>query len=137
VVDDRFAALGRRPYILIVDDSDTARGLVQMVLEGQQFEVAVACDGREALDYVARRVPDLIVTDGLMPHVDGPTLVRRLRENPDTSHIPVIALTSGEPREWLGTADGPEPDAVLRKSAQVTPLLDCVNQLLAKVSRGA
>lgn len=132
VVDDRFAALGRRPRVLVVEDSETARGLLQAVLEARQLDVAIACDGGEALEYLKHHLPDLIVTDGLMPVVDGPTLLREVRENPRLSRLPVIALTSGAPGDWQREPDGPQPDAILSKSPDLEPFLKLVHELLAR-----
>ena len=119
-----------RARILIVDDSETARGLLQMVVQAQDFDVETAADGAEALAAIQRHAPDLIVTDGVMPGIDGPTLFRRLKADPETRQIPVIALTSGDPGDWQATPDGPGPDGILEKSADVQPLLALLDQLL-------
>ena len=80
--------------VLIVDDDvDIARFLeINLKLEG--FEVMVAHDGAEALDAVAQRVPDLVLTDVMMPGVDGVELCRRLRADAATANIPIIMLTA-------------------------------------------
>jgi CheY-like chemotaxis protein len=122
-----------RAYVVIVDDSETARGMLQMVFEAQDLEVSAAADGGEALALIEGRRPDLIVTDGVMPGVDGPTFVRRLKVNPATSLIPVIALTSGEPGEWQTGEGGPQPDAILRKSPDFAALVARVNQFLTRL----
>lgn len=80
--------------VLVVDDDvDIARFLeINLKLEG--FDVIVAHDGREALDAVAEQLPDLILTDVMMPGVDGVELCRRLRADAATANIPIIMLTA-------------------------------------------
>jgi signal transduction histidine kinase len=82
-----------RPRILLVDDEESMRKVVADLL-ADEFEVETAADGEQALVAVLRSRPDLIITDIVMPLLDGVELVRRLRESPNTSSIPVL-LTSG------------------------------------------
>ena len=88
-----------RARVLVVDDSPTALYLLRTVFESEQYDVVTATDGNEGLDEVHRRAPDLIVTDSVMPGLDGFALLRRLRENPATRLIPVVMLTSGDPSD--------------------------------------
>lgn len=80
--------------VLVVDDDvDIARFLeINLLLEG--FEVQVAHGGREALERVAEQPPDLVLTDVMMPGVDGVELCRRLRADAATAHVPVIMLSA-------------------------------------------
>lgn len=79
---------------LVAEDSKTQAFQLRTLLEANGFEVVVAPDGEEALAAVARRRPDVIVSDVLMPRRDGFALCRRLKEDPQTASIPVILLTS-------------------------------------------
>jgi CheY-like chemotaxis protein len=83
--------LGR---ILVVDDDDWIISGVSVVLTGAGFEVTSACDGRAGLAAALRKKPDLIITDVMMPEMDGWTFVRRLRSNPEFALVPVLFLTS-------------------------------------------
>jgi class 3 adenylate cyclase len=84
--------------ILVVDDQRTNAEMVSGLLRNLGYEVDVALDGESALDVVRSRCPDLVVSDILMPRMDGYELCRRLRANPETALLPVILVTSAEPQ---------------------------------------
>jgi len=95
------AALGK---ILVVDDNVSLVRMLEGVLHRQDFEVAVAYDGVQALAQVRAQTPDLIVLDIVMPRMDGYEVCRRLHDDPATAAIPVILLTV------KGQVDDPELD---------------------------
>src|SRR5262245_22545918 len=80
--------------ILIVEDRSIDRKLLATVLKSDHHEVLEASDGGEALEIASLARPDLVVSDILMPSVDGYELVRRLRDTPALAHIPVIFYTA-------------------------------------------
>ena len=65
----------------------------ELSLKKGGFEILIGRNGREALEIAVRERPDLIVMDVVMPELDGLTALRQLKENPDTTAIPVIMLT--------------------------------------------
>jgi CheY-like chemotaxis protein len=77
---------------LVVDDSLLIRHTVCRLLEQHGFIVESACDGLEALELLKRVQPSLIVTDLLMPKMDGLELIGMLKQNPDTASIPIIVV---------------------------------------------
>jgi len=79
--------------ILVVDDTTEMRLLLGQML-GDDYRVLYGRDGREGLDVARREHPDLILSDVMMPHVDGQEFCRRIKENPDTAHIPFVMLTA-------------------------------------------
>lgn len=81
------------PIILIVDDNQDIRQLIAATL-GEQYAVVLAVDGNEGLTRALEIVPDLVVSDIMMPGMDGYELCDRLKNNAITSHIPVILLTA-------------------------------------------
>jgi twitching motility two-component system response regulator PilG len=84
----------RRRNVLVVDDSPTIRKLVALTLERGGCQVHAAAGGYEAIDVLRERgVPDLIFLDVSMPGMDGYQLCRLLRQNPDTSRLPIIMLS--------------------------------------------
>src|SRR3712207_2887327 len=76
--------------VLVVDDEPDKRQLLAFALETEGYEVHTAADGAAGLAAVAAHQPDLIVTDVMMPGMDGYEMVRRLRSDPRTRFIPVI-----------------------------------------------
>lgn len=85
-----------RLRVLVVDDSPTIQRVLQAVLEAQNCEVITANDGLEGLEKAQQLAPALIVTDTMMPRMDGLALLRSLKEHAGTRRIPVIMLTSSE-----------------------------------------
>ncbi len=79
--------------VLIVDDDQELRGYLSSVL-AKYYKVKEAADGNEALKIVADWRPDIVLSDVVMPGMDGLTLLKRLKSNSDTSHIPVVLLSS-------------------------------------------
>jgi PAS domain S-box-containing protein len=92
-------SVSSRPRILLVEDEEAMRKVVAELLS-DEFDVETAADGEQALVAVLRARPDLIITDIVMPLLDGVELVRMLRETPSTSNIPVL-LTSGRAPDEL------------------------------------
>jgi signal transduction histidine kinase len=85
---------GERPYTaVVVEDHPHITQLIHMSLR-RQFKVLTAPDGLKGLELVQRERPSLVVTDLMMPGIDGLTLTRRIREDPATRHVPVIMLTA-------------------------------------------
>ena len=81
--------------VLVVEDDPDLLELMTRVLEKEQFEVMTAIDGREGLLLASGRPrPDLIVSDIMMPDMDGLQMVRELRDDPNTRRTPVIFLTA-------------------------------------------
>ena len=84
----------RLPIILVVDDDQQNLELVQVYLEDIECETLAARDGLEALEIVARKKPDLILLDVMMPKMSGFEVCRRLKSDPATRDIPVIMVTA-------------------------------------------
>jgi CheY-like chemotaxis protein len=81
--------------ILIVDDDDDIREVGQLALEvGSGWNVLTASSGAEALKLAQTERPDAILLDVMMPEMDGPTTLLKLRAEPSTSAIPVVVLTA-------------------------------------------
>ncbi len=80
--------------ILVVEDMPQIRGLLEVTLRFEGYPVVSAKDGEEALAMIKEERPALIITDILMPRMDGFALVYNLRKNPETSNLPVIFLSA-------------------------------------------
>jgi len=80
--------------VLIVDDSESIREVVNFTLQNEGYDVLVAEDGGDALQYLDGRPLDIIITDLHMPNVDGLELIRKVREMDGYKHIPILFLTT-------------------------------------------
>ena len=99
--------LGVRPVVLVVDDNaDMRQYLAQML--AQRYEVRSAPDGEAALATIRSQAPDLVLTDVMMPRLDGFGMIRELRADPKTRTIPVIVLSAraGEEAKVEGMEQG-------------------------------
>lgn len=81
-------------YVLIVEDVPDILKLLEATLKFKGYRVVTAINGQEALEAIKRERPALVITDIMMPRLDGFGLVHRVRINPETREIPVIFLTA-------------------------------------------
>lgn len=79
--------------VLVVDDLELVRQLLERKLRDEYYEVMTADSGQAALDSVASDPPDLVILDIVMPEMDGFEVCRRLKSDPNTAHIPVLMMT--------------------------------------------
>ncbi|MBQ6227648.1 MAG: substrate-binding domain-containing protein [Prevotella sp.] len=84
---------GEQPRLLIVDDNADIRTYLRTILQGQ-YQVSEAPDGQKGLEVACEEVPDLIVSDVMMPVMNGLEFCQRVKNDTITSHIPVILLTA-------------------------------------------
>jgi CheY-like chemotaxis protein len=89
----------QRPAVLVVDDEPAITALLAEVLDIAGYDTLTAADGRTALAIARREHPALVLTDRLMPEVDGIEFVRRLRSSPVTNNIPVVLMSSTRPTQ--------------------------------------
>ncbi len=82
------------PHVLVADDDAWILRMVATVLEKRGYSVETACDGEDALARALAHPPDLLITDVMMPKMDGWSLVRQLRAQPELAMLPVIFLTA-------------------------------------------
>jgi len=116
--------------ILITEDDGFLRDLTSIVLRKQGYEVAQARDGEEALEVVPTLMPDLILMDVNMPDVDGFTVARRLRANPETADIPIIFLTAHSQEKDRETGHAAGTAQYLTKPFDNKVLVDLIKQTL-------
>ena len=114
--------------ILLVEDSKFLRAATERILTKAGYQVICAGDGDEALALAGSRLPDLIVLDMMLPKLSGPEVLRSLKKNDLTAHIPVVVLSS------LSQNNGPKlvqegADAFIEKGS----LLADPGRLLAAV----
>ena len=84
---------GKRPVIIIAEDDDEIREYLIQEL-GKDYQIIACGNGRDALSEIYRNMPDLVLSDVMMPEMDGNTLCSQMKSNHSTNHIPVIMLTA-------------------------------------------
>jgi len=94
----------KEALILVVDDNPDTLELTALRLRMEGFEVIEARNGGKALKLLNERRPDLILTDIMMPEVDGLELIRRLRATPELSDIPIVIITAAKMRQQAVTS---------------------------------
>ncbi len=117
VDDDSMLTLGA--HVLVVDDNADMRDYLARLLR-QRWHVATAANGREALDAMARRVPDLVLSDVMMPELDGFGLIAAMRAEPGLHDVPVMLLSAraGEEARIEGISAGADDYLVKPFSAR-------------------
>jgi DNA-binding response OmpR family regulator len=82
------------PKILVVEDTADTRELLHLYLSREGFDVLIAADGGEGLNSAQAHHADLIITDITMPNLDGVSMIKRLRREPEYVTTPIIAMTA-------------------------------------------
>jgi CheY-like chemotaxis protein len=86
--------VSRPPTVLYVEDEATLRGLVEFWLADAGYRVLLAADGAEGLAVARTELPDLVITDAMMPNLSGDELVEIMRDDPDLRSIPIVMATA-------------------------------------------
>jgi len=119
--------------ILVVEDDIDNRRIVAKVLSVDGYEVVEAVDGLEALDRARSERPHLILMDLALPNMDGWEATRRLKSDPETRHIPVVALTAVAMRGDEEQARAAGCDDYIAKPARPA----AIRELVRKYTGGA
>lgn len=108
-----------KPIILVVDDNPDMRDYLQRLLQ-PYYTVDMAANGQLALERIQQQVPELVISDVMMPEMDGVTLLHHLKGDPDTSGIPIILLSAraGEEAKIAGYDTGADDYLVKPFSAK-------------------
>ena len=120
--------IAESPLILVVDDFDDNRELFAAILTDAGYGVEQACNGQEALDRIGARAPSLVVMDLSMPVLDGWEATRRIKANPVTAAIVVVAITGHATKQGLQQARDAGAEAVLTKPCLPRELLGVVRR---------
>lgn len=116
--------------VLLVEDNHDNREIYRTYLRFHGYRVTDTANGTEALEIAVRDRPDLVLLDLSIPGMDGLTLARHLKENPDTGGIPVIALTAHALPEHRERAREVGCDGYLTKPISPSKVLEEIRRLL-------
>ena len=117
--------------ILIAEDEPSLRQNLQWMLEMEGYDVATACDGREAFAQACAQRPDLVITDVMMPNLDGYGLVKELREHSATATVPIVMLSAKADRSDVRTGMNLGADDYLTKPYRREELLETLRARLS------
>lgn len=90
----RVASILEQPYILVADDDPDILDSIVTVLRSQPYRLQTATDGKQCLELVRKKMPDLLILDLLMPMMDGFAVMRELRRDATFSDLPIMVLTA-------------------------------------------
>jgi CheY-like chemotaxis protein len=120
--------------ILLVDDSHDELDLLEMYLYNE-YEIFTAMNGFEALKTAEQEVPDLIITDIMMPVMDGIRFFNNLKKQPKTANIPVIAVTSFAKKITKKSLMNMGFNGVLAKPLEKEPVIETIQTILNRITQ--
>jgi len=123
-------AMDTSKRILIVDDSGAVRVIVRNALRAAGYEVIEACNGQEALQIMDKDRVHLVVSDLLMPVLDGMGLLHAVRNHPTVQHTPVIMLSTVTAQEQKEAARAAGARAWFTKPFQPSSMLEAIASLI-------
>jgi DNA-binding response OmpR family regulator len=118
--------------ILIIDDDVDTLRLVGLILQRDGYQILAAADGPQGLNVAESELPDIILLDVMMPHMDGYEVARQLRANQKTAHIPILIFTARTQIEAKVAGFESGADAYLTKPTHASELQMQVRSLLAR-----
>jgi len=124
---------GRTPVIVVVDDDRDTRELYRACFDMSGYLTAEAGTGEEAIAAAHRLKPDVVLTDLILPDIDGFAVARRLKEDPATAGIHVILLTGYSPEDLQGKAAAAGVERALLKPCLPQVMLREVGRALRRM----
>jgi CheY-like chemotaxis protein len=118
-----------RNDVLVVDDDPALVGMVELLLDSEGYQVTTAEEGQQALDEIARKMPDLILLDMLMPGMDGWEFAREFHTKYD-HRVPIVVLTAAENARQR--AQEIDAEGYLGKPFEIDDLVKVVQEHLAR-----
>ena len=118
--------------ILVVEDEESLLILESILLTSKGYDVQGSTNGQEALDMLAESQPDLILLDIMLPNMDGFEVCRRIKEAPETRHIPVIMLTAKKSREDMAKGHEVGADWYITKPFKSANVVETIQRFLNK-----
>ena len=124
---------GRTPVIVVVDDDRDTRELYRACFDMSGYLTAEASTGEEAIAAAKRLLPDVVLTDLILPDIDGFAVARRLKQDPVTAGIHVILLTGYSPDDLLAKAAAAGVERALLKPCLPQVMLREVGRALKRL----
>ena len=116
--------------ILLIDDSKTQLNTLRILFQREGFDVEIAYDGIDGYQKIFECTPDIIISDIIMPNLNGYQLCRLVKDNPHTKSIPIILLTILEQKIDKFWSKKSGADMFLLKSTEFSNIINCINRIL-------
>ena len=120
-------APGQSQCVLLAEDDPALRRYLEIVLQRAGYQVVSAADGLEAMKFLLSSTVDVVVTDAVMPNLDGYELCRFMRSSKHLSRLPIILLSALDPRNAVHESE--QVDVFLSKPVSPEDLLNRIVQL--------
>jgi CheY-like chemotaxis protein len=111
--------------VLLAEDDPALRRYLEIVIQRAGYDVVSAADGLEAMKLLLSKPVDVVVTDALMPNLNGYELSRFVRNSPQLSDLPIVLLSALDPKN----AEAEHVDAFIAKPVAPDELLECICRL--------
>ena len=112
--------------VVLAEDDPALKRYLEIVLQRAGYEVLTASDGLEAMRLLMSRPVDIVVTDALMPNLNGYELCRFVRSSPRLSGLPIVLLSALDPKN----AEAEQVDAFLTKPVSPEDLFECLSRVM-------
>lgn len=120
--------------ILIIEDDKFLRDLLSRKLQEEKFEIVTAIDGEEGIKKTNEEKPDMVLLDLILPSINGFEVLKKVKENPKTSAIPVIILSNLGQREDVERAlNGGAKDYLIKANFTLDEILEKIKKYLPSV----
>ncbi|MEA4981856.1 MAG: response regulator, partial [Paludibacter sp.] len=120
-----------QPRILVIDDNEEILWTLKDILS-KDYAVYTAGDGNEGFEQLINNMPDLVITDIMMPNLDGISLIKRIKLNPNTMHIPLVIISAKSAIDDRIQGIGSGADAYVSKPFDTPYLKTVIGQLIEK-----
>lgn len=117
--------------ILIVEDEESLLKLESILLTSKGYHVEGVADGKAALEAVKVMHPDLILLDIMLPEIDGFEVCRRIKDDVETQHIPVIMLTAKKSREDMARGEQVGADWYITKPFKSAMVIETIQRFIS------
>jgi len=121
---------GGQTCVLLAEDDRALRRFLEVLLERAGYQVVSVSDGLEAMKAAVSLPIDVVVTDSMMPNLNGNEFCRFLRSSPNLAHLPIIVLSALERKEANHNLE--QADAFLSKPVSGEELIECIEKLVAR-----
>lgn len=132
---ERYYLLSKK-HILIIDDDVNMLKLLRMFLS-DDYQVTIVDSGKQALEFIVRHTPDLILLDYMMPLFDGPHILEIIRKREETKAVPVLFLTSVTEKDKILECLAHNPQGYLIKPISREELLQRVDEVFNPPAKNA